>query len=147
MSNSNTLRRTRLQRRVAVMALWAVAVVAIAACDGRGSGLIGTGGSATATASLRSLSVSAGALTPAFDSATTTYTDNVLFTSSAITVSATPTSSSSVVTVNGSVVPSGGTSPSIPLTAGATTQIVVRVVASDTVTARTYTISVVRPIS
>jgi hypothetical protein len=147
MSNSNTLLATRLQRRVAVIALWAFAVVAIVACDGKGSGLIGRGGTATATASLRSLTVSAGTLTPAFDSATTAYSNSVTFGTPSITVAATPTASSSVVTVNGTVVPSGGTSPSIPLTAGTTTQIFVRVVAPDTITARTYTISVVRPIS
>ncbi len=147
MSNSNTPLATRLPRRAAVVTLWAVAVVAIVACDGKGSGLIGTGGTSTPSASLRSLTVSAGTLTPAFDSATVSYSDNVTFTTASITVSATPTASSSVVTVNGAVVSSGGTSPSIPLTAGTTTQVIVKVIASDTITARTYTILVVRPIS
>lgn len=147
MSNSSTLLATPLKRRVAVAALWVLTVAAVVACDGKGSGLIGTGGQVTADASLRLLTASSGTLTPVFDSATVSYSALVSLTTASITVSPTPTSAGSIVTVNGTVVASGGTSPSIPLAQGATTQILVKVTASDAVTVRTYTILVVRPIA
>jgi hypothetical protein len=147
MSKPNTLFATRQRRRAAAAALCVFAVVAIVACDGRGSGLIGTGGTPSVDASLRSLTVSAGTLTPAFDSATTSYSDVVTFGTASMTVTPVPRAPGSVVTVNGTVVASGSTSPSIPLTAGVTSQILVKVLAADTLTARTYTILVVRPIS
>lgn len=147
MSNARIPFPTLLRRRAAVAALWVVAVAAVVACDGRGSGLIGTAGSSSPDASLRALTVSAGTLTPAFDSAATSYSDVVTFLTESITVSATPAAAGASVTVNGTILPSGSLSPAIPLTAGTTTQIIVRVTASDSLTIRTYTILVVRPIA
>jgi hypothetical protein len=145
MSNSNTHVATRLKRCAAMAALWVFTVATIVACDGTGSGLIGTGGQGTPNAALRSLTTSSGTLTPVFDSATTSYSALVSLATASITVSPVAVSTASIVTVNGTVVPSGGTSPSIPLAQGATTQVLVRVTASDSLTVRTYAILVVRP--
>lgn len=145
MSNSNTHRfASRLRRRAAFAGLALFTVAAVVACDGRGSGLIGTGGTATPDASLRSLTVSSGTLTPVFDSTTTSYALAVTAATASMTVTPTPKAAGSIVTVNGTVVASGATSPGIPLAVGSTT-IVVTVTASDALTVRTYAIVVIRP--
>ncbi|MEO5814255.1 MAG: cadherin-like beta sandwich domain-containing protein [Gemmatimonadaceae bacterium] len=145
MSNTMTHQvATRLRRRTVFAALALFTVVAIGACDGRGSGLIGTGGTPIPDASLKSMTVSAGTLTPAFDSVTTSYALAVTATTVSITVSPVAKAAGSTITVNGGIVASGGTSPSIPLVVGSTS-VLVTVTASDNITVKTYTIAVLRP--
>ncbi len=134
---------TRLPRRVACASVALFTILAVAACD-TGSLIPGVGGTVTPDAGLRSLTVSSGTLTPVFDSATTSYSLAVTAATTSITVSATAKASGSSVTVNGALVASGGTSPSIPLAVGSTT-IVATVTASDGVTVRAYSILAVRP--
>ncbi|MEP6730212.1 MAG: cadherin-like beta sandwich domain-containing protein [bacterium] len=130
-------------RRATHAALALFAITVVSSCDDIAASRIGVAAPQVADASLRSLAVSVGTLTPAFDSATTSYTVAVTAATASITVTPTASSSSSTVAVNGTFVTNGSTSPSIPLGVGSTSVIVV-VLASDLTTSRTYTITVVR---
>ena len=146
MSISNTPSATRPKRHRIVAALLASSVVALVAC-GTGSLLVGTvggDGSIVADASLSSLHVIPGVLTPAFNSDTTSYAVAVSSATASVTVSATATVPTSTITVNGTPLPNGGTSSSIPLNQGSTANILVTVTASDSTTFRTYNIAVLR---
>ena len=92
-------------------------------------------------ATLSSLAVSTGTLSPAFTSATTSYTDNVAYNVPSITVTPTTSDSGAAVTVNTVTVASGSPSSAIPLNTGANT-ITVGVTAADLTTKDTYTITV-----
>jgi hypothetical protein len=131
---------TRARRRAMTTALTLVAL--LVACERHVTG-IGTAGSPTPDASLRALTISAGTLTPAFDSAKTSYAVAVTTGTASITVTPTATSSGSTIVVNGAVVASGAASADIPLPVGTTTILVV-VTDLDGITARTYTLTVVR---
>ena len=92
-------------------------------------------------ATLMSLSLSEGALTPGFDSDTTIYTANVTNDVSSITVTAaTADPSATVVIKKGSTEATGGT---VTLDVGSNT-ITVEVTAEDTSTTKTYTVTVTR---
>jgi Cadherin-like beta sandwich domain/GEVED domain len=92
---------------------------------------------------LARLVLSAGAATPEFAVGTTSYTLAVANGVTNTTVSPTVIDETATVTVNGVTVPSGGESPSIPLSVGINT-ITVEVTAQDGVTTSTYTITVTR---
>ncbi|MCX6874714.1 MAG: cadherin-like beta sandwich domain-containing protein [Verrucomicrobia bacterium] len=94
------------------------------------------------SADLASLTISAGALTPVFDSATTAYTMSVPFDVTGLRLTPTLADSTATLTVNGTIVSSGTPSGIISLTAGANTISIV-VTALDAST-RTYTLVVSR---
>jgi hypothetical protein len=95
-------------------------------------------------ANLRGLTLSAGTLSPAFSFGTTSYTANVPYVTTSITVTPTATSANATITVNGTAVSSGTGSPSIPLAIGSNVINTV-VTAADGVTIKTYTVAVTRP--
>ena len=91
---------------------------------------------------LSSLALSAGSLTPAFASGTTSYTASASYAVASTTVTPTVAQPSSTVTVNGTTVVSGSASSSIPLTVGTNTVTVV--VTAQNASTRTYTVTVTR---
>jgi hypothetical protein len=143
MSISNTPSATRPRRHTAVAALWAVTVAALVAC-GTGSLLVGTAGDSIPDATLSSLVVTPGVLSPQFNPDTTSYAVAVSTATATVTVTATATVPTSTISVNGEPILNGGTSSSIPLDQGTTASIVVRVLSSDSTTSRTYNIAVLR---
>ncbi|WP_423910530.1 putative Ig domain-containing protein [Candidatus Spongiihabitans sp.] len=98
---------------------------------------------AAADASLSALTLSAGALTPAFASDAISYTASVGNAVTSITVTPTLNDANASVTVNGAAVASGETSEAISLAVGGT-EIKVVVTAADATTVRTYTVAVAR---
>jgi gliding motility-associated-like protein len=97
----------------------------------------------TSNAKLANLTISAGTLTPAFTSLTTSYTASVASTVTSITVTPTVADANATVTVNGVAILSGTTSAGLPLANGGNT-ILVAVTAQDGTTTRNYTIKVTR---
>ncbi|MBC6414695.1 MAG: cadherin-like beta sandwich domain-containing protein [Chromatiales bacterium] len=96
-----------------------------------------------AVVNLSALMVSAGTLSPAFDSETLSYTVSVANATQTITVTPTVSDTNVIsITVNGETVDSGSTS-TIVLTEGSTTTITIVVTAQDN-TKNTYTIEVFR---
>ena len=96
-------------------------------------------------ATLSGLTLSAGTLDPAFDSATTTYTVAVANSVASVTVTPTATNAAdATITVNGNTVTSGNDSTAINLTAGTPMDIPIVVTAADTATRMTYTITATR---
>jgi hypothetical protein len=93
-------------------------------------------------ANLSSLSISTGALSPAFASNTNSYTSSVANSVASITITPTRNQASAIITVNGTPVLSGSPS-SISLNVGSNT-IAITVTAQDGVTKLTYTIAVTR---
>lgn len=98
--------------------------------------------SSVATLSALTLSNSA-VLSPAFDSATTTYSTTVGNSVSSITVTATRTQANATIKVNNVAVTSGVASTAIPLNVGSNT-ITVLVTAQNGSTTKSYTITVTR---
>ena len=98
-------------------------------------------------AALSGLAVNAGALTPAFNSGTTTYAVTVPAGTTSISVTPTVHQAQATVTVNATPVSSGQASSAISLPANATTPITVMVTAQDGTTQNTYTINVTRPLA
>jgi predicted outer membrane repeat protein len=98
---------------------------------------------ASSNANLSNLVLSSGALTPAFASGTTSYTQSVVNIVSTLTVTPTVTDSTATVKVNGLTVASGSASGAIALNIGANT-ITTVVTAQDGVTTQTYTVTVTR---
>ena len=94
-------------------------------------------------ASLSGLSLSSGALSPAFSATQFTYDASVGDAVDSITVTATTTDNNAVLTVNGAVTTSGSPSAAVPLNTGAN-QIALVVTAEDTTTTETYTVTVTR---
>jgi len=95
------------------------------------------------SANLVQLKVSKGIFGPAFDSGTTSYTDNVGNSISSITVTPTTGNPTATVKVNGVPLSSGTESAPINLAVGSTT-ISIDVKAQDSVTTKTYTVTVIR---
>jgi gliding motility-associated-like protein len=93
-------------------------------------------------ATLSKLTISSGALTPAFSAGTTSYTD-VAHSVTSIAVRAITTDPLATETINGTAVPEGTVSFYIPLNVGVN-NISVVVTAQDGVTQDTYTIAVTR---
>jgi hypothetical protein len=96
-----------------------------------------------ANANLASLTLSAGTLAPPFASGTTSYTATVPNATTSLTVTPTAADSMATIKVNGSIVASGSPSDPINLNVGANV-ISVLVTAPDTVTTKTYTVTVTR---
>jgi Cadherin-like beta sandwich domain len=94
-------------------------------------------------AALANLTVSAGALTPSFASATLNYTDAVTNATSSITVTPTTADANATVQVNGVAVASGSASGAIALIVGSN-PINVVVTAQDGTTTQMYMISIDR---
>src|SRR6185503_12085907 len=97
-------------------------------------------------ATLSNLAISAGTLTPAFATGTTSYTASVTNATTSITVTPTLSSSTASVNINGTTVTSGSASGPIALAVGANT-ITAVVTAQDASTTKTYTITVTRAAS
>jgi len=95
---------------------------------------------------LSSIGLSAGALTPAFASATTAYTASVVNGVASIKVTPTATDPDATIKVNGITVASGTASGAIALTVGANT-ISIAVTASNGTSTKTYTLTVTRAAS
>lgn len=97
----------------------------------------------TGTASLGSLSVSAGSLSPAFSPTTLAYTVSTGFTTSQTTINAGTVDSTAAVTVNGQgPVQGGGSFGPFPLAVGANTFVIL--VTSPTTSSKTYTVTITR---
>ncbi|QHS55839.1 hypothetical protein GWR56_09955 [Mucilaginibacter sp. 14171R-50] len=94
-------------------------------------------------ATLSGLSTSAGTLTPAFSSATVSYTASVSNATSTITVTPAKTDANASIKVNGTSVSSGSASGAISLNVGDNV-ITTVVTAADGATTKTYTITVTR---
>ncbi|MBB5395746.1 S-layer family protein [Mucilaginibacter sp. AK015] len=94
-------------------------------------------------ATLSGLSISAGTLTPAFSSATVSYTASVSNATSTITVTPAKTNGNASITVNGTAVNSGSASGAINLNIGDNV-ITTVVTAQDGLTTKTYTLTVNR---
>jgi hypothetical protein len=99
----------------------------------------------TTTSTLKSLSLSSGALSPEFASGTIAYTASVALSVSSITVKPAVTNTKAKVKVNGTAVSSGSASAAIDLDEGSNSIIIV-VTAEDGVSTSTttYTITVIR---
>lgn len=102
------------------------------------------GVAAAGDASLGMLVPSVGALTPAFDPATTSYTISVSATDTDISFNPILSDPSGSVTVGGVAATSGAMSSPVALPAGATTNVDIVVTATD-MTTQTYTVAVTRP--
>ncbi|WP_448698342.1 MBG domain-containing protein [Mucilaginibacter sp. AW1-3] len=94
-------------------------------------------------ANLSFLTISVGSLSPAFATATTTYTDTVASTVDRLSVTPTLSDPAANLQVNGTQVGSGNSSTFIPLNVGNTT-ITILVTAQDGTTKNTYTVKVYR---
>ncbi len=94
-------------------------------------------------ADLTSLVLNTASLTPSFDPATLTYTATVPFATTSQTVTPTASDANATITVNGTSVASGATSGAIALSVGANV-ITTVVTAEDTVTTKTYTVTITR---
>lgn len=100
--------------------------------------------SAVATdATLSSLTLSTGSLTPAFSTATTSYTASVANATTTLSLTPTTTDNNSTVTVNGTPVNSGSASPPIGLAVGSNV-FTLLITAADGATTKSYTITVDR---
>ncbi len=97
---------------------------------------------ASANANLSNLTLSSGALTPAFATATTSYTANVANATLSVTVTPTTSDPTATVKVNGITVASGSASSPIALAVGANT--ITTIVTAQNGTTKTYTITVTR---
>ncbi len=107
----------------------------------------GGGNSETQTsstdASLSNLSISQGALSPAFQTATLSYTADVSATVTAVSLVATSTNNAAIIKIDGVVTPSGTASQLLSLSPGAN-GFNIEVTAEDGVTVQTYTVTVTR---
>lgn len=93
-------------------------------------------------ATLSAISLSAGALQPVFSAPTSSYTVNVPYTQTSVSVTATRNESHATITVNGNAIASGVASGAVILTVG-NNNIPVVVTAEDG-TQKTYTVNIVR---
>jgi CSLREA domain-containing protein len=100
-------------------------------------------GALSNNANLSGLTISSGALSPAFAANTLAYTDNVANGIASISVTPTAADANATVTVNGTAVASGTASGAINLAVGMNA-ITIVVTAQDGTTTQTYTITVTR---
>jgi gliding motility-associated-like protein len=94
-------------------------------------------------ANLAGLTISSGTLTPAFATATTSYTASIANATTSVTVTPTTSDTHATVTVNGVAVASGSPSASLPMAIGSNV-ITTVVTAQNGSTTKTYTITVTR---
>ena len=98
-------------------------------------------------ATLTSLVISNGVLSPVFNAATTSYSMTVANAVSSVTLTPTPAILASTILVNGTLLPGGTQSGPIPIALGNNT-ITIVVTAQDGTTVKTYTVNVTRnPVS
>jgi len=95
-------------------------------------------------ATLSSIKLSNGTLSPAFATATTSYTASVPNSVSTITITPTTTDANATIKVNGTAVTSGTASNPITLTEGGQTVIATVITAQDGTTIQTYTSTITR---
>ncbi|GKS59812.1 hypothetical protein YTPLAS18_33390 [Nitrospira sp.] len=100
----------------------------------------------TANANLASLALSAGPLSPGFDSGTTSYAVSAPNANATTTVTATLADATSTLTINGQVVASGQVFGPLPLNVGGNT-ITLVVTAAGGAASKTYTVAVTRAAS
>lgn len=131
---------TRNATQTALSFLLTFSALALAGCEGGGSG---TTGVLRTNATLSALSVSAGTLSPSFTPGTTSYTVAVPFSTSVTVISPTAATSGASITVNGSTVASGAASSPISLSVGSNV-IPIVVTNPDGLATRTYTVSIIR---
>jgi hypothetical protein len=131
-----TLSRLSLPLLLAVLA-------SSSACERSVDPTEATAGTSTNNASLTSLIVSRGTLSPTFTSNTTAYTVPVQNDTTSITVTPTSADPAATITVNGGVVASGTPSTSIGLPVG-TSIIGINVTSADATVTRNYNIAVTR---
>ncbi|WP_336786106.1 cadherin-like beta sandwich domain-containing protein [Paenibacillus sp. MMO-177] len=93
--------------------------------------------------SVRKLTVSEGALSPGFDSANTSYTVNVPYTTSSIALTPTFTDGDASATINGLAAISGQASDAINLNVGSN-YVSIMATSADGSTVTTYTVNVIR---
>jgi hypothetical protein len=124
-----------------------ISIAGATATDTAGNTAGAAGPSATFTvandATLSGLTLSTGALTPAFAPGTIGYTASVSNTTTSVTVTPTVADGTATVKVNGATVPSGTASGAISLVVGAN-PITILVTAQDFTTTKTYTLTVTR---
>ena len=118
-------------------ALGALGTLALAACGG------GDSTSPGASPLLAGLSVSSGSLSPAFSGTTVNYTLSVANTVAMLAFTPTAVDGGARITVGGTAVASGGTSPAFPVVVGVNT-FTVTVISADGTATRTYAIIVTR---
>jgi uncharacterized repeat protein (TIGR02543 family) len=97
----------------------------------------------SADATLSSLALSTGTLSPTFSSGTESYTASVINSVTSVTVTPARTQANATITVNGTAVTSGSASGSISLNVGSNTISVV-VTAQDGSTTKSYTVTLTR---
>ena len=129
--------------RAALVATCLLATLPVVGCGERGTGILGTAKTPSPDATLSTLAISTGTLTPSFAAATTSYAAAVPNATSSVTITPTTTTANATVTVNGATVASGSASTPISLVVGTNT-ISVSVTAEDGTTKKAYTISVLR---
>ena len=95
-------------------------------------------------ATLSALTISAGALSPAFSASTESYTVSVPFSISSVTLTPTKNQAGATITVDTVAVASGTASAAAILVAGTPNQISIVVTAQDGSTTKTYTVTVTR---
>jgi len=95
-------------------------------------------------ATLSSIKLSSGALSPSFASGTTSYTASVANTVSTITITAATTDANATIKVNGTAVTSGTASGAIALAEGIQTVINAVITAQDGTTTQSYNVTVAR---
>ena len=143
-TRDNTIRHTILVScRTAFATIALVSATLVLSSCGSDSGSVSTGITLSSDATLSSLLIDSGTLTPAFTAATTSYTASVSSGTPFEIVRATPTISTAKVTVNGTPVPNGGASRGVAIATGPNT-ITVMVTAQDLQATRAYTIVVTR---
>jgi protocatechuate 3,4-dioxygenase beta subunit len=128
-------------RRRTLALLGTFGATGLAGCTGDTS--ITVTGVPSSVASLASLTLSAGTLTPAFAPATTSYAASVADTVASVTVTAVPTHAGANIRVHGVLAGSGVPSAPIVLAQGGNPVNVV-VTAQDGVTTATYAVNIVR---
>ena len=122
--------------------------ILVTATDGTTTGTytiaVTRAGSSSTDATLRSLTLSAGTLSPAFDKETTEYTVGVDNSVTPVTITARPTVSGAAVAITPEDSDTGRSGHQVALTAGQTTNVTITVTATDGTTTKTYTIAVDR---
>lgn len=108
--------------------------------SGRDQGAVFVFEPPSTNANLAALTTSAGSLSPSFASGITSYTADVPFGTTSITVTPTAANANALITVNGNIVSSGNASGSIPLSTGSNL-ITIALLAEDQTTTKTYTIT------
>ena len=121
--------------------------IAVTNPDGQSSvASVLTIGSPSTNAGLAGLTVSAGTLSPAFDTATSSYADLVANDVTSVTLTPTVADATATIKVNGTALASGSPGGPISLMIGDTV-ITTVVTAQDGLTTRTYTVTVTRPLT